>query len=70
MKRVQFLTVNDIAAKFNRSVRRVRQWIESGQLPATLIGGVYFVHPADAERFQPGKPGRPVGTPNPRRASD
>jgi excisionase family DNA binding protein len=70
MKRVNYLTVKDVAEKFGRSTRRVTQWIQAGKLPATLIGGVYLIHPADVEKFQPGKPGWPVGKPSPRRASD
>ncbi|HSZ58574.1 MAG TPA: helix-turn-helix domain-containing protein [Tepidisphaeraceae bacterium] len=56
----KMLTVSEVARELDRSVARVRQFIDSGELPARKVNPrLYLIDPADLARFRKRK--RPPG---------
>lgn len=45
------LRIPDVAAFCNVSVKTVRRFIDSGDLPAALLGGQWRIRPRDLEEF-------------------
>ena len=57
---MNLLTTRDLMARYGINRQRVMQIAaKRGIAPAMKAGPAYLWHPHDAERFRPGKPGRP-----------
>ncbi len=48
---MDYLTVEEIAAKLRVAEKTVRRWINSGQLEAVRAGRFWRIKPADLEAF-------------------
>ncbi|MCL2220083.1 MAG: helix-turn-helix domain-containing protein [Chitinispirillia bacterium] len=48
---MQLLTVPDVAAKYNTSIRAVQAAIKDGRLPAILVGKQYRIDPENMGTF-------------------
>jgi excisionase family DNA binding protein len=53
------LTTIEAAERLGVTPRRVRQWVEEGQLPAEKIGRDYLISEEAIASFQRRPPGRP-----------
>ena len=56
---IGLLTTSDVAKRLNVSRRRVQQLIDEGRLPTQRVGDMHVIQPADLERVQIRKVGRP-----------
>ena len=45
------MSTKQVAARFNRSARTVRNWVRDGFLTPIRIGGAVFYHTADVEHL-------------------
>lgn len=50
---VEYLTVEESAAKLDRHPEMVRRWIRGGKLHAQRVGGIYLVHRDVLRKFKP-----------------
>lgn len=48
----EFLTINDIAQKLDLSVKSVRRFVATGELPATKSCSRYLISPQDFNDFR------------------
>jgi excisionase family DNA binding protein len=55
------LTTDEAGVRLGVSAQRVRQFIESGRLPAERYGDIWLIRPADLACVGERKPGRPRG---------
>lgn len=49
---VDYLTVEQVAERIDRSVQMVRRWVREGRLEAERVGQIYFVRPGALRRFK------------------
>lgn len=60
MKDEAMLTTNEVAARLNVSMRRVRALIEAGRLPSKQFGRDHLIKESDLKLVADRKPGRPA----------
>jgi excisionase family DNA binding protein len=58
-KDAQLIDSREAAAKLGVSLRRVQQFIASGRLPATRLGGNYVIRSEDLAKVRDRPTGRP-----------